>query len=149
MVETLNIVDPQRAYSLTLPRTTPQGQSVDVQRGERGDLHVLHAESPDQSELYFEVAAYSGLLDHVTLATEQQRFLRKNAADAQTTDIVRSPGVHAGTSFDFRGTLQGRWKVRRFLFVDGPTRTYRIVRDPTSDVNERILLSLNLGSRDG
>jgi hypothetical protein len=57
-------------------------------------------------------------------------------------------GRLAGTGFDVRGTLQGRWKERRFLFIDGPTCTYRIVHDPRSASNERVLASMQIHGLD-
>lgn len=44
----------------------------------------------------------------------------------------------------FQGTLQNRWKERKFFFVDGPRRTYRIVHDPRSELNSKALQSLEL-----
>jgi hypothetical protein len=61
-------------------------------------------------------------------------------------DVV---GPFHGTTFEFEGQLQGRFKRRRFVFVDGPRRMYRMVFDPTSAANWRVLDSLQwLDDRD-
>jgi hypothetical protein len=135
-------------YSLWLPESTPSGQPVSVETRVRDGVHVMHAASPDQSELYFEVCSYTGRLDHPKLAAEQREFLRIQSHDGRTTAVAEAAvGELSGTTFDFRGTLQGRWKERRFFYVDGNSRTYRIVHDPTSDLNARIFRSLELRSR--
>lgn len=105
----------------------------------------MHAESPDQSELYFEVTAHPSIIEHEVLARQQQEFLVENSADGTMTEITQGTvGNYLGTTFDFRGTLQGKWKERRFLFVDGSSRTFRVVHDPTSTLNLEILWSFEL-----
>ncbi len=146
MIEMSNIVDDEHEYSLSLPKTTPNGQTVTIQTGEHGEVHIMHIESPDQSALYFEVTTYPTLLDHSTLVEEQQAFLRGHCADERLSDVRHGKlAGHTGTTFDFGGTLGSRWKDRRFLFIDGPRRTYRIVYDPTSSLNEWVLRRLKFG----
>lgn len=144
-----DIIDTEHGYSVSIPPTTPDGQPVATQTGERGGLHLVHAESPDLSTLYFEVAAYPDLRNHAELAEGQRRFLTDQSADVELSETRElAIGCLAGTGFDVRGTLQGRWKERRFFFVDGPTRTYRIVHDPRSPLNERVFASLQIHTRD-
>jgi hypothetical protein len=132
-------------YEVHIPSTTPGGQIVTICCGERDGTHIMHAESPDQSELYLEVTAYPDVRDHDRIAEGQQRFLIDHSADGKMSQVsVKRIDGHSGTWFDFRGTLQGRWKERRFLFINGPCRTYRIVHDPTSALNRRILAGLRL-----
>ena len=136
-------------YRIWVPTETPRGRSVSVQSEERLGRHIMHAESPDQSEFYFEVLAYEGLLDHGALVREQQAFLRENSADGTISEVSHGTLFHLeGTIFDFGGTLQNQWKERRFFFVDGPNRTYRIVHDPTSELNIRAFQRLQLGKRE-
>jgi len=140
-----NIVQDDFGYMVRVPESTPKGQNVTIQTRERSGIHIMHAETPDQSELYFEVTAYPTILDHDTIAKKQQDFLRENSDDGSLTEIAQETvGIHTGTTFDFRGTLQGKWKERRFLFVNGPTRTFRVVHDPTSALNVQSLNSLEL-----
>lgn len=145
MSQQQNIVAVDFGYAVWIPESTPNGQKVTIQTREHAGIHIMHAESPDQSELYFEVAAYPTILDHEALAQQQQDFLRQHSDDGTLTAIAPGTVSHlAGTTFDFRGTLQGRWKERRFLFIDGPARTYRIVHDPTSALNVQSLSTLEL-----
>ena len=134
------IVDDVHGYTVVIPDRTPHGQTVIVQRGDRGGVHVLHAESPDQSELYFEVTTYGERSEHRPLIVAQQEFLRANARDvALTPTTATTIAGRPGKTFDFEGLLQGRSKHRRFVFVDGSKRTYRIVYDHTSPLNSIVV----------
>jgi len=138
-------IDAERRYAVAIPETTPRGAPVSVQRGKRGNAHVLHAESPDQSELYFEVTTYPARTEHAELVATQQQFLRGNAPDAELGAVgTTTLGARTATSFDFKGTLQDRLKERRFLFVDGAEHTYRVVYDYSSPLNETVLRSLEI-----
>jgi len=138
-----NIMEEELGYTVWIPESTPNHQKVTIERRENDDVHIMHAESPDQLELYFEVTAYPSIIDHEILAGQQQDFLRENSRDGTVTEIIQGTvGDFFGTTFDFRGTLQGKWKERRFLFVNGPDRTYRVVHDPTSTLNREVLKSL-------
>jgi hypothetical protein len=130
-------------WVVVLPETTPSGQSVAIMRDERSDSMLMHAESPDQSELYFEVLCYRNLRDHGAAITAQHAFLAEHAKDhrfGKTTSTTVNG--RAATTFDFEGWLQGRWKVRRFLFIDAGGCTHRVVFDPTSPLNHNLLAAL-------
>ena len=137
------IDDEVHGYTVVLPDLTPHGQTVVIQRGDRVGAHVLHAESPDQSELYVEVTTYPQRTAHDALISSQQEFLRSNALDPvlSATGDTTLAGRQA-TTFDFEGLLQGRLKRRRFVFVDVAARTYRVVYDHTSPLNAVVLQSL-------
>lgn len=145
MDERQNILENDLGYAVWIPESTPGYKKATIERWERAGVHLMHAESPDQSELYFEVTAYPSIIDHETLARQQQEFFRENSSDGTMTEIIQGTvGSHSGTTFDFRGTLQGKWKERRFLFVNSPKRTYRIVHDPTSTLNHEVMNSFEL-----
>ena len=135
-------------YSVWIPVETPSGQKVAIQSGERDGRHMMHAETPDQSEFYLEVLAYEGRLNHSSLAEDQRQFLAEHSGDGTTSEpVIESIFDLSGTTFQFEGTLQGKWKVRKFLFVDGPNRTYRVVHDPRSELNKQAMQSLALRDR--
>jgi hypothetical protein len=134
------ITDWEHNYSLRIPTTTPSGQPVEILKDEREDAHRVHAQSPDASELYFEIVSAPGLLNHEQVVTEQKAFLTRQSSDAAITTTKQSVvrGFRA-TEFGFEGTLGGQWKIRRFIFLDSAVRTYRIIYDPRSIVNQQIL----------
>jgi hypothetical protein len=137
------IDDREHGYCVAIPSTGPSGRAVSIQTGVRRGAHVRHAETEDQHEIYFEVTAYPTQIDHRELAAEQQAFLRDHSSDGDVTaPRAGHVGRLDGTMFEFAGTLQGRFKRRRFLFVDAGARTYRVVFDPTSAPNTVVLDSL-------
>ena len=143
MVEVLT--DVEHNYSLRIPTITPTGQGVAILKDEREGVHRVHAQSPDASELYFEIVSARGLLDHEQIIAEQKAFLTHQSSDAIITATKQSVVVSVrATEFGFEGTLGGQWKSRRFIFLDSALRTYRIIYDPRSTVNEQILDSLVL-----
>lgn len=147
MGEKQNIVAAELGYAAWIPAATPGGQAVAVEKREQSGLHILHAETPDQSEFYFEITAYPDFREHLALARQQQDFLRQQSPEGTLGEIRQAAlGDLPATTFDFRGRLQGRWKERRFLFVDGAARTYRVVHDPTSSLNVQALERLELDS---
>jgi hypothetical protein len=135
-------------WVVALPQTTPNGQTVAILRDERTDTTLMHAESPDQSELYFEVLCYRNLRDHDAVIAAQHAFLAEHAKDHRigATTPTTVNGLPA-TTFDFEGWLQGRWKVRRFAYVDARGCTHRIVFDPTSRLNHDVVATLKFAER--
>lgn len=132
-------------YAITLPQQTPEGLSVELTITEQKEQHKLHAETSDQHTVYVEVTAYPDLLDHEDLVEAQQMFLTGASPSGWMSGERRAEicGLF-GTTFEFRGQLDGRWKERCFLFVDGTTRTYRLVHDPTSRLSVEALATLQL-----
>ena len=143
MVEVLT--DWEHNFSLRIPTTTPSGQGVEILKDQREGAHRVHAQSPDAAELYFEIVSAPGLMNHEQAVAEQKAYLTYQSSDAAITatkqSVVRS---FRATEFGFEGTLGGQWKIRRFIFLDSALRTYRIIYDPRSTVNEQILDSLVL-----
>lgn len=91
----------QFEYRVWVPIETPDGQTVTVQAGERGGTRLMHAESTDQSEYYFEILAYETQKSHDSLIAEQKQFLQKHSEDG-TTSAATTETLHhlKGTSFD-------------------------------------------------
>src|SRR6266540_6828140 len=79
-----------------------------------------------------------GLMNHEQAVAEQKAFLTRQSSDAAITatkqSVVRS---FRATEFGFEGTLGGRWKVRRFIFLESALRTYRIIYETRSKENEQ------------
>jgi hypothetical protein len=144
------VADPEHGFSIRIPLRTPSDQSVTIDRAEREGVGRLHAHTQDGSDLYFEVVAYPGLIDHREAAIEQRRYLSEQDPTWRLTRVrAIKIGRLVGSGFAFTGTLGGQPRVRRFVFVDSADRTYRIVYDPTSSLNRTVLRTLILGEADG
>jgi hypothetical protein len=150
MPDSTIITDVEHNYSVRVPHTTPTGQPVEILKSQHEGMHGMHAQSPDDSEVYFEIVSYPGLLNHEEAVEGQKASLASRAPDAALMATKQSTGgASDATEFRFEGTLGGRWKVRRFLFLDSALRTYRVIYDPRSAVNEQILDSLVIETEPG
>jgi len=69
-----SITDLEHNYSLRIPNTTPRGQPVDILKDQREGAHRVHAQSPDDSELYFEIVSAPGLINHEEAVAQQKAF---------------------------------------------------------------------------
>lgn len=145
MLDSTVVTDSEHNYLMQIPNTIPTGQSVEILKIQHEGIHGIHAHSPDESEVYFELMSYPQLLNHEEAVAGQRASLSSRSSDATMTAAKQSK-VHTfgATEFHFEGALQGRWKVRRFIFLDSAIRTYKVIYDPRSAVNEYILDSLRL-----
>ena len=143
------VADPAHGFSIRIPSRTPSDQSVTIDRAERDGVGRLHAHTPDGTELYVEVVAYPGLIDHREAAIEQRGFLSEQDPGCRLWRVraVKVGGL-VGSGFRFSGTLGDLLRVRRFVFVDAADRTFRIVYDPTSTLNRAVLRTLTIGEAD-
>jgi hypothetical protein len=131
--------DRDHHFSLRYPEEI-SGEPVTTRHTEENGLHRVHLQSLDQSELYFEVVSYDQTVDHQQGIQKQRNDLSERSPDGTfTAEVEQDVGSIMANGFDFEGFLEGRWKVRRFLYLDGPDRTYRIVFDPTSELNVEVL----------
>jgi hypothetical protein len=58
------ITDSEDNYSIRIPNTTPRGQPVVILKDQREGAHRVHAQSLDDSELYFEIVSAPWLINH-------------------------------------------------------------------------------------
>ena len=143
--EWIVVADEEHGFSLRIPARTPSGRSVEIEQAARDGVGRVHAHSSDGSELYVEVVAYPGLIDHREATNEQRTSLSGRAPDRHLTRVrTTTLGGLPGTAFRFTGTLGGQRTVRRFVFIDSADRTCRVIYDPTSSLNRRVLRTLDL-----
>lgn len=140
-----NVIQPEYSYIVWIPEETLSGQTVSIELTEPDGGHKMHAETVDQSEVYFEVTAFAGIRKRAPMVGMMQKFLEQESPEGNQTQPVNGQVGHlTGTTFDFSGHLQGKWKERRFLWLDHAGRSYRIILDPTSKLNVEILGTLRL-----
>ena len=127
------------------PAVTPSGSAVErtEERVEdhpvAGDFERVHLSSPD-GELYVEIARFPGRTPEEEYRLHQpslaQRF-GENAVSALTETAV---GRRAAWTYDFR------WDggERSVLLLQVGADTYRLIHDPRSELNARILGTLTV-----
>lgn len=137
------IWDEDRQFRFEFPDPPPSGQSVVIDRVEHEGTHRVHVYTPDRFELYFEVIAYPDFRDHAQLYQQQKEGLVAGFEDANVGSLQRA-NFGSFEAHDF--VFSGGTITRRFLFVDSPQRSYRIVYNPLSPLNEEILATLEIGA---
>jgi hypothetical protein len=143
MTEQLHPIPTNHGYYVRVPRQAPSGAAVELMNVTTDGNQRVHGFTSDEREIYFEVRSYAEQLDHMESIAQQQQFLREHSPEGEigptsAAEVLSIPAQE----FRFDGQLQGRHKVRRFIYFDTPKRTFRLVYDPRSAENERILASL-------
>ena len=148
MQDWTKVVDSDFDFSFRYPHETPKKREAAVLKSAQDGIHRVHVSSADESELYFEITAYDDRLNHQQAAERQKANLLSRTADGSARDNFKVElDAIQGTAFNFEGMLEGKFKVRRFLFADSGGRTYRFVYDPTSSLNEEVLKTVQLGTQ--
>ena len=140
--KTIKVAEPAHGWRFEIPSLTPSGQLTEVDRHDRKGMFAAHAHSADRFELYFELVSFAERLDHAELIRKQQQFIEDAYTEVAFKPVksVTAFGQQA-LSFQFSSVE----KTRRFLIVDSASRTYRLVINPLSPLNEVVLASVNLG----
>ncbi len=131
--------DPDFIISFTYPDPTPAGFEVKKLIRKTAEMIRVHLSSLESSELYFELSNYLNGLDPSTgrnnLVNENKgRFDGFKATTLKEVVVASMPAQ----SFTFC------WQkgARQVLFFDVDPVTYRVIFDPRSNLNHKILLTL-------
>ncbi len=136
------ITDRKHDFSFRVPAETPLRQEVRVDRSEEEGIHRVHVYSPDRSELYFEVVSYPGHIDHQQALQAQKSYLREQFVEPVIG--ATAPGTFQSLPRS-KFAFQAGEITREFLYVDSAVRTYRIIRNPASALNDQVLSTFRLG----
>ncbi len=135
------VSDQNHGWQFQIPVITPGGQVTEVTRHEKQGSLLAHAHSPDYFELYFELVSFTGSVPARSLIPKLQGQLKDQFSEVTFTEIRQGDLLgFSTTEFTFSSTE----KTRRFIFVDGNKRTYRLIYNPLSPLNEIVLDSVRL-----
>ena len=133
---------PGFAFELRYPRVTPQGQAVErteeQARDHRGDLERVHVASADRSELYVELARFRNLAPEDEYRSHRRalehQFGAGSVSDLAATTVLDLPA----------STYSITWPdhERTVLMVQLGADTYRVIFNPRSALNHRVLETL-------
>ena len=138
-------IDIENGFSLRFPYQTTDFQEVSVKIEQSANFHRVHLTSPDHSQIYFELHSFSFHREESIFIDKAHSFLSSKSSEGKITNPQKGKFFqHTGTFFDFEGLFMGKYKIRRFLFIVTKLRTYQIVYDYTSKLNEDVLKSLVL-----
>jgi hypothetical protein len=126
------------------PAVTPQGQTaerVDERaQDHRGDIERVHVSSPDQNELYVEVARFRDLSPQEEYESHRSYLVQRFSADAVTplteTEFRDRPAWAYGI----------RWPEheRSVLMFQLDEDTFRVIWNPRSDLNSEVVATLTV-----
>jgi hypothetical protein len=122
------------------PAVTPQGHAAKREEVERAGAHGVHVTSPGSGELYVELVRHDG----ITPADEYARhrpYLEQRFGEGAVTELTE-------TRFDDRPASRYafRWEEgeRAVLLLQLGDDTYRVIHDPRSALNARVLATLSV-----
>ena len=127
------------ALEFSYPDPAPSGEAVERDEEPFRGYPRVHLSSPDRQELYVEVVRFHDL-------TPQEEYLRhrphlvarfgaEGVAELSTSRLGEWPAHASG----MRWEDDGRAMERSVRLVELSGVTYRIIFDPRSPVNERVL----------
>jgi hypothetical protein len=117
------------------PDPTPQGNAVERNDDDRGDMQRIHLSSPDSAELYFEASRFVGLAPQDEYARHRP-YLEQRFGGGAVTELEEAKlGDRSARRYGIRWA-DGERAVRA---VDVAGDTYRFIYDPRSQLNEQIL----------
>ena len=126
------------SVTLRYPNPTPSGNSVSIREISSQSSFRAHFVSDGSNDVYFEVARYSSLTAEQAindfLKDVSQRINGLEASDVEVF-MFRSYPAH-------RFTIHWAAKERVVLFIEKDDALYRIIHDPTSMINKRMLESI-------
>jgi alpha-glucosidase len=139
--------DREHGWRLELPATAASGAAIVIERDAYGDIHRVHAATADASEIYVEVVSYGRHLD-VPAAAERQRaeLLERSGDGVVIGPTEETVDGRPAVTLRFAGHLGADHRTRRFVWLDGPGGTVRVVLDPSSEQNAAIVAGLGLGT---
>ncbi len=129
---------------LSYPAITPRGCTVE-RADERveghpvaGDFERVHLASRDSGELYVELVRFPDRSPHDEYGLHRPHLIERFGEDAVTPLAETTLGERPAWSYSFR------WDdgERAVLLLSVARDTYRVIYDPRSELNERVLRTL-------
>jgi hypothetical protein len=124
------------------PDPTPNGQAVD--RDDKSFLGYarVHLSSPDRRELYLEVVRFHDVTPRDEYRLHRRHLVQRFGADSIRLLTETSVGDWPARSYGFGWVEEGRSVERSVLLIQLGGETYRIIFDPSSELNARVIATL-------
>jgi len=123
---------------------TPQGHAVEQLeehvQDHRGDMERVHLSSPESGELYFEVARFRELApqdDYVSHA----KYLAERFGPDSVSPLIETT-VEGRPAWGY--SISSPDHERSVIMVHLAGDTYRLIYDPRSELNHRIIATLTI-----
>lgn len=123
---------------LIYPALTQKGFEVVIHERKTDTSYRAHLISEGSDEVYFEVGVYQNLpvmqAIELFLADVSQRIEQLQAKEVKETTFEGFPA--------YQFSIQWPGKERNIMFIDRGDILYRIIHDPASLINQKILKSI-------
>jgi hypothetical protein len=137
---------PGFTVTLEYPAVTPRGHAVKREEGRveghpiAGDFERVHLSSPESGELYVELARFANRTPADEYREHRPYLAQRFGDDAVSALAETTLGDRPAWVYDFRWD-EGERSVL-LLAVGGDT--YRVIHDPRSELNARVLATLTV-----
>jgi hypothetical protein len=125
------------------PDPTPHGRTVvRDEQSFRGYARV-HLSSPDRRELYLEVVRFHDLASQDEYRQHKPYLEQQFGADSVSSLTETVLRDWPASAYRFRWTEEGRSVERSVLLLQVAGETYRLIFDPRSELNARVIATLS------
>ena len=124
------------------PDPTPQGQPVARNEESFRGYARVHLSSTDRQELYLEVVLFHDLEPQEEYLQHRPYLERRFGPDSVTALTETNLRERQAWVYAFRWDEEGRPGERSVLLLRVAGNTYRIIYDPRSELNARVIATL-------
>ena len=128
------------------PDPTPNGQAVDRDEKSFRSYARVHLSSRDRRELYLEVVRFHDLTPEDEYLRHMPYLAQRFGADAISSLIDASLKHWPAHAYSFGWTEGERPVERSVLLLHVAGETYRIISDPRSELNARVIATFTLAA---
>jgi hypothetical protein len=126
------------SIGLRYPNPTPQGHRVNIHERTGISSYRVHFVSDGSDEVYFEIGRYLHLPTSQAMAEFQQDVLER----IDQVEIGEVIELSMGNLLGYQFSIRWPGKERIIQFVEIEPVLYRIIHDPASPINKKILESV-------
>lgn len=133
---------PGFVVEFSYPDPTPRGQAVERDDAPFRSYGRVHLSSPDRRELYFEVVRFGDRAPEDEYREHRLNLEDRFGADSVSALTETRLRERPAWTYVFRWEEEGRSMERSVLLLPVAGETYRIIYDPRSPLNARVLGTL-------
>ena len=133
-----HFVDSRFAWRFQYPNVTPQGHLVEKAESQAQDMARIHFTSKDSREVYFEITHYYDLSAKMEYQRHKQN-LEKRPEEFVVTGLKE---IRWMSQRAYEYSIDWSQATRVVRLIEIGNATYRILYDPQSALNLRILSTL-------
>ena len=133
-----HFADSSFALGFQYPRTTPQGHTVEKAESQGDEWVRVHFTSKDSRELYFEITKYFDLRAQVEY--QRHRAFLQESLEQFSISVLKE--IHWMSQSAYEYSFKWEQGARVVILLESDHTTYRILYDPYSPLNARILSTL-------